>query len=560
MDITIPIIESLEDETDTIASHYFRAEIIKDSLGGEVRITAASEDAIIILRPVSTPVEILWHQLKEVFVNQIFINSKQNKGIRIRSFILESYYNWVNKARGVLTKTSLSEKIRWFLNELLVAPNASIRKMGQLAESNKQKLLKQYLLTNMDTMVLNLKTVATKLKNMKSVRPEMEQLLKISESGIAQVENYSFLRHLLADLFDEEDEIINQHVALLDRIHAEVHTTYQEILIDGVQRHLEKSGEEDSSYYDILITDLQKNLKNIDKGENLLGKTKENDLAVAEFISDSNGGKLELETKNIKILKKDKELRNEKIEDFEYFILTEIEKAVKYSEQNILRKYDQKDASKSAVTEDKKDKNAVKSDDIILHSSQNQSEGEDKKNKIQSSLQDEIDFFTRAAKAAQAKLEEAVVKNKEDKSSVNSASDDIKKFHVSNMPVTMDISNVRTATPNKRRTLSQRSDNDISSDAQHNRETNLRAKSSDQRDTVQSKIIPTDLLEDFQKPVWVANEERDFAIFQKNSQISDTQHSKKPSDVKYKKKYVDKDTDQEVKSKSHTVKHIDDEL
>jgi len=559
LDITIPIIESLEDEADTIASHYFRAEIIKDSLGGEVRITAASEDAIIILRPVSTPVEILWHQLKEVFVNQIFINSKQNKGIRIRSFILESYYNWVNKARGVLTKTSLSEKVRWFLNELLVAPNASIRKMGQLAESNKQKLLKQYLLTNMDTMVLNLKTVATKLKNIKSVRPEMEQLLKISESGIAQVENYSFLRHLLADLFDEEDEIINQHVALLDRIHAEVHTTYQEILIDGVQRHLEKSGEEDSSYYDILITDLQKNLKNIDKGENLLGKTKENDLAVAEFISDSNGGKLELEAKNIKILKKDKESRNEKIEDFEYFILSEIEKAVKYSEQNILRKYeDQRDASKNAVTEDKKDKNAIKPDDIILHS-QNQSEGEDRKNKIQGFLQDELDFMraVKAAKAAKAKLEKTIVKDKqEDKSSVS----DIKKFHVSNMPVTMDISNVRTATPNKRQTLSQRSNNDIS-DTQHNREINLRAKSSDQKDSVQSKIIPTDLLENFQKPVWVANEERDFAVFRKNSQISDTQHStRKPSDIKYEKKHVSKDTDQEAKSKSHTIKHIDDEL
>jgi hypothetical protein len=365
-------------------------------------------------------------------------------------------------------------------------------------------------------------------------------------------------------LFDEEDEVINQHVALLDRIHAEVHTTYQEILIDGVQRHLEKSGEEDSSYYDILITDLQKNLKNIDKRENLLGRTKENDLAVAEFISDSNGGKLELEAKNIKILKKDKESRNEKFEDFEYFILSEIEKAVKYSEQNILRKYeDQKDASKNAVTEDKKDKNAAKSDDIILHSSQNQSEGEDRKNKIQSGfLQDEIDFLraVKAAKAAKAKLEEAVVKDKqEDKSSVS----DIKKFHVSNMPVTMDISNVRTAISNKRQTLLQRSDNDIS-DTQHNRETNLRAKSSDQKDSVQSKInkiIPTDLLEDFQKPVWVANEERDFAVFQKNSQISDTQHStRKPSDIKYEKKYVNKDTDQEVKSKSHTAKHIDDEL
>lgn len=555
----IPVIESQENQEDAIDFHYFHAEIIKDSLGGEVRITAASEATIIVLRPVSTPIEILWHQLKEVFVNQIFINTKQNKGIRIRSFILESYYNWINKARGVLTKTSLSYKVRWFLSELLVvAPNSSIKKMGQLLEPNKQKLLKQYLLTNMDTMVLNLKTIATKLKSMKSVRPEMEQLLKISESGIVQVENYSFLRHLLTDLFDEEDEIINQHVALLDRIHSEVHTTYQEILIDGVQRHLEKSGVEDSSYYDILIADLQENLKNIDKGEHLLGKTRENNLAVSEFISDSNGDKLELESKNVKILKKTKESNAEKLEDFEYFILTEIEKAVKYSEQNILQKYkDISDESKNLGTESKKDKTVVKSGEITLHSSQNQSESsENRKNKVQSIFQKETDFL-RMTKVGDAKLKEAT-KNKEiEKSSVNFASSDINKIHVSDTSVATDTSNTRTASPNKRHTLLQELQKDIS-DIQHTHETDLKAKLFNQKDSVETKIISTDLLEEFKNSMWINKEK----VFQKKSQITDTLYSTtEPNKVKYdEEKYMSKDKVKEAKPKSHIAKHIDDEL
>lgn len=550
------MVESQEYQEDTIDFHYFHAEIIKDSLGGEVRITAPSQDAIIILRPVSTPVEILWYQLKEVFVNQIFLNSKQNKGIRIRSFILESYYNWVNRARGVLTKTSLSYKVRWFLSELLVvAPNSSIRKMGQLLEPTKQTLLKQYLLTNMDTMVLNLKTVATKLKNMKSVRPDMEQLLKISESGIAQVENYSFLRHLLTDLFDEEDEIVSQHIALLDHIHAEVHTTYQEILIDGVQKHLEKSGEEDNSYYDILIADLQKNLKNVDKGENLLGKTKEDDLAVAEFISDSNGGKSELKGRNIKILdenmkilKKSKELDAEKLEDFEYFILTEIGKAVKHSAQNVLHKYEgTSDVSKNVVTEDEKGKNSGKGK-ITLHSPQNQSKGEDKKSKTQNSFKEGIDFL-RMTKSTDVKIKETVIKDEQKEKSTDSSTD-------------MSASNAKTT--DERHTLLQEIRKEIS-DTQYKQKTDSKTKSSNQKNVVENKIIlPTDVLEEFKKPIWAASEEKDFMEFRKDSQVSKPQNhygsAVESSESKYGKKSTNIDKDKETKPKIHTAKHIDDEL
>lgn len=558
LDMMIPVIESQENQEDAIDFHYFHADIVKDSLGGEIRITAASEATIIVLRPVSTPIEILWHQLKEVFVNQIFLNAKQNKGIRIRSFILESYYNWVNKARGALTKTSLSYKVQWFLSELLVvAPNSSIKKMGQLLEPNRRKLSKQYLLTNMDTMVLNLKTIATKLKNMKSVRPEMEQLLKISESGIAQVENYSFLRHLLADSFDEEDEIVNQHITLLDRIHAEVHTTYQEILIDGVQRYLEKSGVEDSSYYDILIADLQKNLKNIDKGENLLGKTKEDNLAVAEFISDSNGGKLELESKNIKILKKTKESSAEKLEDFEYFILTEIEKAVKYSEQNILQKYEGvSDESKNIATESKKDNN-VKSDKITLHSSQNQSEGENRKNKVEGTFQEDTDFL-RITKVVNAKLKEATKENKRKKESfADSLSSDIDKNHVSDTSATY-TSDTR-AVPNKKHTLLQKGLQKDISDVQHNHETDFRTKLP-RKVPVENEIMSTDLLEEFKNSMWAVNEEK---ILEKKSQITDTLYSTTavPSEVKYdEEKSTSENKVKEAKPKSCRAKHINDEL
>ncbi|KYM90156.1 ER degradation-enhancing alpha-mannosidase-like 3 [Atta colombica] len=555
LDMMIPI-ESQETQEDAIDFHYFHAEIVKDSLGGEIRITAASEATIIILRPVSTPIEVLWHQLKEVFVNQIFLNTKQNKGIRIRSCILESYYNWINKARGVLMKTSLSYKVRWFLSELLVvAPNSSIKKMGQLLEPNKQQLLKQYLLTNMDTMVLNLKTIATKLKNVKSVSPEMEQLLKISESGITQVENYSFLRHMLTDLFDEEEEILNQHVALLDRIHAEVHTTYQEILIDGVQRHLEKSGVEDSSYYDILIADLQKNLKNIDKKENILRKTKENNLAVAEFISDSNTGKSELERKNLRILKKIKESSTEKLEDFEYFILTEIEKAVKYSEQNILQKYeDISDESKNIMTKNKKDKNIVKSGEIILHSSQNQSESENRENKVRSSFQKEIDFLQLTK--VDAKFKETTTDKKIEKSSADSASSDTNKIHIFDASMAKDTSNTRITSPNNKHTLLQELQKDIS-DIQHSHKTDLRTKTSSRKDFVENKIISTDLLKEFKNPMWIINEEK---VFQKKPQMANTLHSTtKSNKVKYdEKKYMNKN--KATKPKSSTAKHIDNEL
>lgn len=549
LDIKMPLIELQENQEDTIDFYYFHADIIKDSLGGEVRITATAEATIITLKPVSTHVEILWHQLKEAFVNKIFFNSKQNKGIRIRSFILESYYNWVNKARGVLTKTSLSYKVRWFLSELLVvAPNSSIRKMSQLLEPNVQKLLRQYLLTNMDTMVLNLKTVATKLKNMKSVRPEMDQLVKISESGLALIENYSFLRHIISDLFKEEDEIINQHIALLDYIHTEVHDTYQDILIDGVQRlwrnrDLEKSGEDGSSYYDVLIADLQKNLKNLHKKEYFMGITKINDLTVAEFISDSNGGKVEVDGKIAGISKKESNV--EKIEDFEYFILSEIEKAVKHPQQNIWPKHEDKsDALKSA--DDKTDKD-VKSEESVLHSSQNQSEGDDRKSKVLTK-ENEMDVLLDET----VSMEETVDDKRRKKSTAGSMSDLDEPQESESASVITDISDARTEDSSNEKHSPKREN--IGDTQRNTRKTDSRTESFE--NSVESNVTSTDPVKELEKSI---NVKEDLAVLQKNSRISDTRSGATESDIVEKeKKHSSKDD--KFTRKPHLAKHINDEL
>ena len=145
----VPVIRHEEDEKDIIFFYNLRAEIIKDPLGGEVRITSSyisvpltkeSED--------NTLIEKQWRQMKEFFVNHIYLDVKQKTSLQIRSFILESYYNWIVKSRNgdsKILKISLRDKVAWFLEELtVVVPNPSIMKMDQLMDINKQKLLKQY--------------------------------------------------------------------------------------------------------------------------------------------------------------------------------------------------------------------------------------------------------------------------------------------------------------------------------------------------------------------------------------------------------------------------------
>ncbi|OAD55906.1 ER degradation-enhancing alpha-mannosidase-like 3 [Eufriesea mexicana] len=352
----VPEIKYEEGEKDIVVAYDLRAEIIKDPLGGTVRITST----YISFSPTevteaNTLIEKQWRQLKEVFVNHIRLDVNQKTGLQFRSFILESYYNWIVKSRGGdsnVLKVPLRDKVTWFLEELAeVVPNPSIMKMDQLMDYNKQKLLKQYLLTKMDIMVLNMKTVTTILKTMRPESSNTEQLFKIFEINFTQAGNYKFLTQLLPGIFDMEDEIISEHLALLEHINKAVHKKYSEILADGAQENLEKLILDKNSYYYTVIDNWQKDLKNFEK----LGvskKAKEQDSTITEFMIDNNeSSKTEIKSKDIsKMSKRNEDVNVGKFEDFKYFILTEIEKVVKNSEQDNIRKYQEHvDTSRDAL-------------------------------------------------------------------------------------------------------------------------------------------------------------------------------------------------------------------
>ncbi|CAK9800571.1 ER degradation-enhancing alpha-mannosidase-like protein 3 [Anthophora plagiata] len=341
----VPEVKHQEDEKDVIVFYDLRAEIIKDPLGGEVRITSLYISVPLRIKSkANTLVEKQWRQLKEVFVNHIYSSVKHKAGIRIRSFILECYYNWIVKSRGGdnnALKVSLQDKVSWFLEELHeVVSNPSIMKMDQLMDFNKQQLLKQYLLTKMDIMVLNTKTVTTMLKTMQPDSPNTEQLFIIFELNIAQAGYYKLLRQLLPSVLDIEDKIIIEHLVLLDHVYKAVQKEYHEILANGAQGSLEKSVRDKNSYFDIVIDNWQNDLKSFEKLD-ILKKTKVQDSTIAEFIADNNeSSKTEIQSKDVsKVSKKNEDVKVGKFEDFEYFILTEIEKAVKSLEQNTIRKY-----------------------------------------------------------------------------------------------------------------------------------------------------------------------------------------------------------------------------
>ncbi|XP_076298410.1 ER degradation enhancer, mannosidase alpha-like 2 [Lasioglossum baleicum] len=334
-----------EDEKDVVTHSDLRAEIFKDPLGGEVKITSTCKPLRFIKSSDDgTLIEQQWRQLKEVFANQIYADPKQNIGLQIRSFVLEGYCNWIMKSRGEIDNSlnmSLQNKVLWFLEELTkVAPNPSITTMGHLMDFNNQKLLKQYLLTKMDLMVLNMNTVTTMLKTMKYEGPNTEQLIRLTQLSIAQNSNYGFLRKLVVGLFDVEDESI-PHLTQLDHFSQAVLNEYHEILSNRAQKYLEKTIVKfnENSYYDVLINNWKRDLKSFEKLD-ILKKTIENDSTIAEFIRDSiESRKPEMKSKDVvKMPKKNEDIEVRKFEDFEYFILTKIEEAIQ-NERNSIRKY-----------------------------------------------------------------------------------------------------------------------------------------------------------------------------------------------------------------------------
>ncbi|XP_053993954.1 ER degradation-enhancing alpha-mannosidase-like protein 3 [Hylaeus volcanicus] len=367
----VPEIKYEEDEKDVVIYYDLRAEMIKDSLEGEVRITSTYTPSRLTRKSKDNTLEVEkeWHQLKEVFVNQIYSDVKHNTGLQIRNFILESYYNWIVKSRGEIRDVlniPLRNKVLWFLEELAeIVPNPSIMKMDQLTNLNKQKLLKQYLLTKMDVMALNMETTMTMLKTIKSESPKnTEQLFKILELFTSQANNYEFLKQLLVGIFDIKDEIIQNHFVLLD-YSVVYYKEYNEILTDAVQEILQKSViPQHSYYYKQLATWGRASPKNLEKLD-ILKKMKE------IKIKSTDSFKMPTENEDIKI---------GNFEDFEYFILTEIEKAIKNAKQNNFEKY-QEHIDVSRDTADNTSEEVVNLNNIILNIS-SQSESAELRNAI----------------------------------------------------------------------------------------------------------------------------------------------------------------------------------
>ncbi|KAF7382566.1 hypothetical protein HZH68_015485 [Vespula germanica] len=501
-DLHEDIISNTENEQqDTIEFHHFSAQIIKDSLGGEIRITVKPNVPLIhiVNSETTTSLEKQWQQLKEVFLNQIYIGSDQRTGLYIRTFLLTSYYNWIMTEQGVdknvFNAASLKQKVLWFLKELTeVEPNPSI---GQLMDSNKQKILKQHLLTKMDLTVLYLKEISTKLKEIRSTMPGLTPFIKISRFDIRQINEYIVLRHLLKEIFDGDDKIIKQHLDLLDHVGKIVKNIYQEILMDDWQKNVEKfGGNKDPEFlklqraYVALIQEV-------------------------DFTNDNNESNPEINTKDLfKLLDENKDY-DKKYESFENFIWTEIEKVNKNTEQNTLREYED-ESNISNYIEIKNNENEIittESDKMSIQSDVlKQSKNESMKNKIENIEKKELVSFD----IKQQNNVDTIDKTAQNKESSTETSYKKTSFNDGNLLF-----------PISKGTMKSYVTESVSQD--------------EIQKILQEIQEGIDLLEEFKKPIWASDEEKSkfFTEFHQKARLSNTKYNlKEESDLKYKEDHT----------------------
>ncbi|XP_076245034.1 ER degradation enhancer, mannosidase alpha-like 2 isoform X2 [Calliopsis andreniformis] len=555
----VPEIKHEEDEKEVVVLYNLHAEIIKDLLGGKVRITSSYVPTRVTKKTGDNSlVEKQWHQLKEVFVNQIYSNAKQNAGLQIRCFILESYYNWIERSRGAkddVLKIPLRDKVLWFLAELAeTAPNPSIIKMDQLMDFTKQKLMKHYLLTKVDVMVLNTKKVTTMLKTMKSEGLNTEQLL---------LHNYKLLRQLLPSIFESEDESVIEHLVLMININIAVQKEYHQILLDATRENfvLDKK-----SYYDIVIDNWQRELKSFEKLD-ILRKTKDHDSAIAEFFTDSNeSSKTNMKSKDtFKISKKNENIKVGKFEDFEYFILSEIEKAVKNTQQETIQKYqEQIDIPKDTANSTSKD--IVNSNKMVLNVSSfglEQSQVISFKDRIKYHIADltkdinslgDFSEITNIDNVQSNNIETVTNNNSIEEQVYEESSLKSNDFQLIDAEIS---SSVKTKETDEQETILQKA------------ETETLIKDNNQKDNsetehsvhlnIDNKIVSANLPEKFEKQLQTSKEEisqHSDHVKQKTQTSTSTQESK-PQDSQ---KYAIKIESKKVDVQEHEGKHIDDEL
>nr|XP_050866366.1 ER degradation-enhancing alpha-mannosidase-like protein 3 isoform X1 [Vespula vulgaris] len=553
-DLHEDIISNSENEQqDTIEFHHFSAQIIKDSLGGEIRITVKPNVPLIhiVNSETTTSLEKQWQQLKEVFLNQIYIGSDQRTGLYIRTFLLTSYYNWIMTEQGVdknvFNAASLKQKVLWFLKELTeVEPNPSI---GQLMDSNKQKILKQHLLTKMDLTVLYLKEISTKLKEIRSTMPSLTPFIKISRFDIRQINEYIVLRHLLKEIFDGDDKIIKQHLDLLDHVGKIVKNIYQEILMDDWQKNVEKfDGNKDPEFlklqraYVALIQEV-------------------------DFTNDNNESNPEINTKDLfKLLDENKDY-DKKYESFENFIWTEIEKVNKNTEQNTLQEYED-ESNISNYIEIKNNENEIittESDKMSIQSDVlKQSKNESMKNKIENIEEKELVSLD----ITQQNNVDTIDKTAQNKESSTETSYKKASFNDGNLlfPIskgTMKSYVTESVSQDEIQKILQEIHEGIGNKIKNSNNKNKLTNKQNTKKKSNNNVISTDLLEEFKKPIWASDEEKSkfFTEFHQKARLSNTKYNlKEESDLKYKEDHTINFKSRKNDNNKYKIKHIDDEL
>ncbi|KAI4488478.1 hypothetical protein M0802_011584 [Mischocyttarus mexicanus] len=562
---------NIENENqESIDFNHLSAQIIKDSLEGEIRITTKSDVSSIYMTKNSKLTivpftERQWQQLKEFFVNQIYnLGSSQKSELRIRTFLLKSYYNWIMAEQGidanVYNGASLQQKVLWLLKELSeVAPNPSL--VAHFINSNKLTIGNYNLLTRLDRTVLYSKEISTKLKEIRSIIPNLKPFKNISTFCLEQINNSIVFGNILRELFDD-DKIIKQHLDLLYNVGKTVQNIYQEILMSNKEKD---------------INELNEN-----KDPEFL-KQKE------DIINDNNDSINEISLKDLLIeLFDTAKDYNKKYENFENIMWTEIEKVEKNIEQYNLQEYeDESNTSnyieinnnneKKIITES--DKMSIKS--YVLKQSKNGSNV--KKNTI-----DNIEEKELVSLDIKQKNVDSIDKKIENK---KHSIDDLDKTTSLNdgnilFPISKELIKSYTTDPatqdeiqkilqeiqgdigdkiNNNGNNNNINNNEKENEKNENEENEENENKNNNNNNNKNNIISSDnLLEEFRKPVWASYEEitKFFTEFHQNAKLSNTKlNFKEKSNLK------DKEEDYTIKFKSrqndnnkHKIKHIDDEL
>lgn len=497
-----------EDHKIIVEFEHLKAEITDSLNEEEIKLTANLDTPVETSQEPndSTEFEKKWRYLRGMFVNKIFTNTKEGSSLYIKGSVMKGYYKWVHSERGlsneVINNMSLSSKVLWFLKELgELGPDSTITDMSDgLTDVNRRRLelLKQHLLSKMYDMAF-LENLASKFKNLKSTNPEMEKLFKQLLSGKVDVENYALFGKLLRVIFEGEYEDISQHFVLLENLYKAV---------------------QDNNRSEMLIDQLRKELGNSLEIMNF-PESKEDDIVIGEpGIVESRES---LKDESVIEHRKTEQKESRNLDDFEDFILIEIEKAV---ESPAKIKTNPSPPNYSDADEPKETSD-VQENSTDLHT-------QNARKQVEAKRDEEI--LVKEVKLFKSTDPKNAVENREEREKLL---EEIKR----------EIS-------------------DSKSNENNEKKSNEKVRS-EQKNVAYEKIRADDPLEDFKKPVWASEEGKateEFSEFQESSEVKSTEQA-----APRKRKYGHQEEEEEegkdaVSRKKSNVntrdgdKHINDEL